>query len=383
MGIRSKGDGIRKWTFKMLEDKIDKVFMTKPFGQAPLDRKLMSQPVKHGGLGIFNPNKTMRRYHKASKIGTSLLIETLTKGKEFSLEEHLAEIKQLIGWSRIEKERDINKIMTPFIISTTPELKRALARVETSGDWLTTIPLVINGTILGKNEFKDNLCIRYNMEPVGLPKFCDGCGKEQCLSHILEFKKGGLMLGRHDEVAEELSFIETTSKNHTEVRDDPEIHVGKSNEGTNDERLGNGERGDLLIRGLFSKQLDCIIDVRITNLEAKSHRGKKPQNVLENKEREKKQKYSESCKNQNRDFSPFLVSDNVMLVKEAREILRRLAESIENKWDSPFSHVLGFVKERMSMAITRASNRCVRGSRVPTSQMSVVRPHWDDGAGLK
>jgi hypothetical protein len=37
---------------------------------------------------------------------------------------------------------------------------------------------------------------------------------------------------------------------------------------------------------------------------------------------------------------------------------------------------------RMSIAIVRATHVCLRGSRVPSSQMSHRRPQWEDKAGL-
>ena len=42
-----------------------------------------------------------------------------------------------------------------------------------------------------------------------------------------------------------------------------------------------------------------------------------------------------------------------------------------------------FVRTRLSMAVERATNRCIRGSRIPATLMSLARPHWEDGAGLK
>jgi hypothetical protein len=40
------------------------------------------------------------------------------------------------------------------------------------------------------------------------------------------------------------------------------------------------DRGDILIRGLWARGTDCIIDVRITDVDAKSQRSKDPHKVL-------------------------------------------------------------------------------------------------------
>jgi hypothetical protein len=44
-------------------------------------------------------------------------------------------------------------------------------------------------------------------------------------------------------------------------------------------------RGDLLIRGLWVRGTDCIIDVRVTNTDAKSNLSKDPAKVLESQEK--------------------------------------------------------------------------------------------------
>jgi hypothetical protein len=72
-------------------------------------------------------------------------------------------------------------------------------------------------------------------------------------------------------------------------------------------------------------------------------------------------------------------------VSAVRLPLRRrvisLACPLPNKWERPYSVVRGFVSARMSIAIVRATHLCLRGSRVPLSQIS-RRPQWEDRAGL-
>jgi hypothetical protein len=50
------------------------------------------------------------------------------------------------------------------------------------------------------------------------------------------------------------------------------------------------ERGDVLIHGLWQQGTDAIIDVRITNLHAKSNISQAPMKVLAAHERKKKTK---------------------------------------------------------------------------------------------
>ena len=141
------------------------------------------------------------------------------------------------------------------------------------------------------------------------------------------------------------------------------------------------DRGDLLIRGLWAIGTDCIIDVRVTDTDAKSYRSKDPAKVLEAQEREKKKKYLQACLGQRRHFTPFVVSTDGLLGKEAKTLLRKLSALLAEKWEKPYSQVCGFVNARMSIAIVRATHLCLRGSRTPTSRMS-RRPQWEGRAGL-
>jgi hypothetical protein len=143
------------------------------------------------------------------------------------------------------------------------------------------------------------------------------------------------------------------------------------------------DRGDILIRGLWSRSTDCIIDVRITDVDAKSNRSKDSDKVLSDHEREKKKKCLGACLEQRRHFSPFVVStDGLVLGKEAKILLRKLSAMLAEKWEKPCSEVCGYVNARMSIAVVRATHLCIRGSRIPTGKMCNRLPRWEDKAGL-
>ena len=121
--------------------------------------------------------------------------------------------------------------------------------------------------------------------------------------------------------------------------------------------------------------------MRVTDLDAKSHRNKDPEKVLVNQEREKKRKYLEPCLQQRRSFVPFVVSTDGMLGPEAQQVLRKIAQRLARKWRRPYSVVCSLVRTRVSIAIARATHMCIRGSRVPANQIS-RKLQWEDGAGV-
>jgi hypothetical protein len=85
---------------------------------------------------------------------------------------------------------------------------------------------------------------------------------------------------------------------------------------------------------------------------------------------------------QRRHFTPFVVSTDGLIGKEAKTFLKKLSSLLAEKWEKPYSVVCGYVNAQVSNAIVRATHRCLRGSRIPTSQMSHCRPQWEGKAGL-
>ena len=142
----------------------------------------------------------------------------------------------------------------------------------------------------------------------------------------------------------------------------------------------NGDRGDLLIKGFWDNGMDAIIDVRITDTDAKSYRTRDPKKVLQSQEKEKKKKYLDQCLLQRRAFTPFVVSVDGLIGYEASNVLKQLSKRLADKWNKPYSVTCGIVRSRISIACARASNQCLRGSRIPFKTMS-RQIQWEDGAG--
>ena len=80
--------------------------------------------------------------------------------------------------------------------------------------------------------------------------------------------------------------------------------------------------------------------------------------VLSSIEHTKKHKYSQAAETINASFTPFVVT------AEAKTFIRHLAEKIAAIWHKSYSEVLGYVRARMLFAVLRATNLCIRGSRV-------------------
>jgi hypothetical protein len=68
--------------------------------------------------------------------------------------------------------------------------------------------------------------------------------------------------------------------------------------------------------------------------------------------------------------------------KEAQVFLTVLPARTATKNGKTYSRVMGNMMAHLSIAIIRATHVCLRGSRVPTSRMSNMHPHWEDKAGM-
>jgi hypothetical protein len=126
-----------------------------------------------------------------------------------------------------------------------------------------------------------------------------------------------------------------------------------------------------MIRGFRSWGTDCFIDVRITDLDSKSYLKKSSDEVLARQEQEKKRKYLAPCIANRRHFTPFVSSTDGMIGKEGQTFAKRLAGLLSEKWRRPYCQLCGYVNARLSIALVRATHRCLRGSRVLSPLISL------------
>eukprot|EP00731_Ephydatia_muelleri_P033781 Em0037g45a len=113
-------------------------------------------------------------------------------------------------------------------------------------------------------------------------------------------------------------------------------------------------------RGVWQPQTVALFDVRT---DATSHSKGVVTAILTSAEEEKKKKYSEAAALHRAYFTPLVVSVDGVLGREANVIVKHLAEKLAHKWEKFNSEVLGWMRARLSIAILRATNLCLRGSR--------------------
>ena len=69
-----------------------------------------------------------------------------------------------------------------------PKVKKRMEQATAASAQLLTIPDRFSGTELTKDEWLENVAIRYGRRPADLPDHCDGCGSGLTLEHGLSCK---------------------------------------------------------------------------------------------------------------------------------------------------------------------------------------------------
>ena len=251
----------------------------------------------------FNPTKSADSNYQASILISSHLLKALRHGEGFRSVDHRSTIavckSELVTRNKATNEKALASILS----GVSCDDRRTILRGKDTGRWLSITPSTVNGTELSMQEFRDSLLLRYARSPPDLPSECDGCGKECTVRHALAYKVGGLVIRRHDEIRDVLIDIASKVFPNAAIRDEPKIHTGRvaeeekaTEQTTNNVRRnfrkhkGEEERGDILIRGLYANGTDCIIDVRVTDLDAKCDRNMDPEKVLQKHERERRRR---------------------------------------------------------------------------------------------
>ena len=132
---------------------------------------------------------------------------------------------------------------------------------------------------------------------------------------------------------------------------------------------------DLCIRGVWQPQTVALFDVPVTATDAPSHSQRVISAILSSAE---EAKYSEAAALRRASFTPFVESVDGVLGREANFFIKHVAQKLAHKWEKSNSEVLGWMRARLSFAILRATNLCLRGSR--TKWRSAFG--MDDAAGL-
>eukprot|EP00919_Chromeraceae_sp_WS-2016_P038327 GHVR01091490.1.p1 GENE.GHVR01091490.1~~GHVR01091490.1.p1 ORF type:complete len:203 (-),score=35.04 GHVR01091490.1:23-631(-) len=172
-------------------------------------------------------------------------------------------------------------------------------------------------------------------------------------THVLDCRRGGLVAQRHNEIRDTIG--ELCKMAYPQVTKEPV--VAESSE------TGKTLIADLRVRGVWQRQTDALLDICVTDTDARSYLNRSPSCVLKEKESAKKSKYVAAAEARRASFTPLVFTVDGAAGTEAERFLGTLSETLAGKWGVSKSVTSQYIRTRVSFAILRATALCVRGSR--------------------
>ena len=137
----------------------------------------------------------------------------------------------------------------------------------------------------------------------------------------------------------------------------------------------------MLAKNFLGLGTDYIFGVCVIDTDQPVYLKQDPKKAPEGHALRKKNKYLSACLLQRRYFTPLITSVDGLMEKEGA-YCQRLASKLADKWQKPYSSVMGYVKARLSIALVRAVHLTIMGSRIPATKIGRRRPLWEGAAGL-
>ena len=210
-------------------------------------------------------------------------------------------------------------------------------------------------------------CVHVTMLPPPTKK-CNGFYQSFPIRHRLRCRHGGIVIKSHNEVRDDLLYLAWWYFPPSCVHNKPLIHRGHIRQ-YGEVRKGRGRletRGDVIIQDLWESQNDSIIDIILGDPGCDSHKKEPTRTLLdwwENKRRTK----TASIATSNGIFSPFVLSFDDMLGKEALVVLANLSRLIAAKLEEPISNVWGWVNGRITITVVRSYYFMICGDPLPST----------------
>ena len=333
------------------------------------DRKLLSLPVRLGGMGIPIFSEICNREYQSSRNATAQLrhnIQTQSEGLELDRNmEREAQNNIRKDRTQIEKE-----LLAEVRRGMSKEELRAndLAQLKGASAWLNALPLASEGYVLNKREFFDAVTMRYQWGLKRLPIHCV-CGKKFDSQHANTCNRGGFIMRRHNNVRDMLA--EMIDDVACDVRIEPPLQplTGEVLQATGANREDEA-RLDVAARDFWQRGEMAFFDVRIFNPFAKTHLDQKLDTVFKNQEALKKAAYNERViRVEHGSFTPVVISAFGGFGRETGKFVSRLTEKISEKHDIPTSIVSNYIRTKVSFELIRSQVMCIRGSRVKRQAM--------------
>ena len=330
-----------------------------------LECALFDLPARLGGLGFRLPSHHADREHQCSQsITMPLRDHILDQDEEYSydiLNEQMQNRAQVSSDNRKRSQEEAEALHQQLPM----QLQRAmdLAKQKGASSWLTVLPLSEHGFTLHRAAFHDALALRYGWTPTNMPSTCD-CGKHFSVEHALSCSRGGFPSIRHNEIRDITATLLTEVCHDVCVEPDLQPVTTDQLSGASANRQ-DGARLDISANGIWGGRFQkTYFDVRVLNPHAPTNRNQGPSGMYRTHEREKKRTYEQRVREvEHSTFTPLVLSATGGMGNEATTFYKRLASLLAEKWDSPYSLTLGWLRCTLSFSLLRSAIQAIRGAR--------------------
>lgn len=356
--------------YRPLETRLAQEFFPAAFGWGPTSdatRARASLPVRHGGLALPNPCLLAESERSNSTAAVRRLLDAVIQ------QDWTFQVDRDALWD----ERAEREVMRDLALSIeADEIERRLGgaeqrslhetRLSGGARWLAAIPLNDFNCryALPQQVFRDAVALQMGQPlPDDLPSHCPSCDEQNVdVAHFLKCPKKGWVRRRHTEVLKELARLMRGVCGKTGVIEEPELGPVRGPPFANkNTTTDSGARTDILARGFFEPQMDAHFDVTIIDTAQKSalKKGIKPETLLAEAQREKRDFYEERVKRLGGSFTPFAASVYGTLAPESERVILTLMSKMskENGRRAPSE---ACARLRIQIAIVKATSLCIR-----------------------
>ena len=193
-----------------------------------IERKLISLPVRFGGLGIPIFSEIAHQEYVFSKRVTSQLSMNIKQqATELTLNNN--EMKKTMMEIAHERTKLHEEKLALLRESMTLDQRKEneLSCMKGASLWLTSLPLKAENFVLNKREFHDAIRLRYRWHLKFMLTICV-CGKHFSVDHAMSCQKGGYTHHRHNEVRDLLGKLATEISNDVRI-ESPLQHLSGEN----------------------------------------------------------------------------------------------------------------------------------------------------------
>ena len=235
------------------------------------ERKLLSLPVRFGGMGIpIFSDIAEQEYDFSKEVSSDLQSKIINQINEVDLDEVRLTKTKKYKYSR-KRNEFYQTILESLRNEMNDEQRRCndLAQMKCSSSWLTTLPSKDENFVLNKREFFNSISLRYRWQIKYLPSVCV-CGTKFDVDHAMSCKKGGFVSYRHNDIRDIIA--KSLDEVCTSVQVEPKLIPLTGEHFTNQSNVTNEARLDVSAVGFWNRCERAFFDVRVINPFAQRHR---------------------------------------------------------------------------------------------------------------